>query len=139
MERTFVDSTVFLDLFTQSQRAERAREYLRQIQQGKRPAATSTFALLEVKYHLRRRLGHEKAEQAAYIIQTIPHLAVFELTQTIAAMAADIRFKYYDKKQKPVSFGDAIHIATAVHAACTRILTADSDFLGLDEIKAETY
>ncbi len=139
MEKTFVDSTVFLDLFTASHRAEKAQGYLRQIQHGKRPAVTSTFALLEIKYHLRRRLGHEKAEQAAYIIQTIPNLVVADLTQDVAAMAADVRFKYYDKKEKPLSFGDAIHIATAARTGCKIILTADRDFLGVDEIKAEIY
>ncbi len=138
MKKALLDSCVFLDFFTSKERQEKASAYLRAVSRGEMQAAVSSFTLLEVKYHVRRLLGRKKADEAIYHLLSLPNLEVISLSQEIAGIAADLRLKYY-YKNKVFSFGDAIQFATAISSFCSCIITADDDFRGLEEIRAEIY
>ena len=139
MERLYLDSYVFLDVIFGSPKKEKAGEYLSLVQKKGATGAVSAFCLLEVKYHVMKRLGHDKAEDACYLIQSMPNLEVVAVSAEIAERAADIRFRYYDKKNRPMSFGDAVHIATAIEARCSKIVSGENDFKSIEEIKSEIY
>ena len=110
-----------------------------QIEKGKAKGIVSTFCLLEVKYHVMKRLGHDKAEDACFFIRRMPNLEVVSISKNIAERAADIRFKYYDRKNRQMSFGDAVHIATGIESDCTLIVSGEEDFQDLKEVKSEIY
>ena len=58
------------------------------------------------------------------------------LVANVAAFAADLRYKYYERGSREFSFADAIHLATAtVYDECTVLYTGDPDFEGVDEIE----
>lgn len=48
-------------------------------------------------------------------------------------------FLNYDKKNRQMSFGDAVHIATGIESNCTLIVSGEEDFQDLNEIKSEIY
>ncbi|MBI5036111.1 PIN domain-containing protein [Candidatus Micrarchaeota archaeon] len=138
-ERVLVDSSVFLELLLEGERSGQAKKLLSGIKEGKRHGVVSAFSIAEVKYHVLRKLGHAEAAEAAYLVEAFPNVEVVDVTAAIAADAADLRYKYYDRKNRPVSFGDAVQIATALYAGCTAIISGDADFKGLEEIRAEIY
>ena len=139
MEKILLDSYVLLDVILNSDKAPLAKKYLADVEKGKVTGVVSTFGLLEVKYHVRKRLGHEKGEDACFLIRRMPNMEVISVSKNIAELAADIRNKYYDKKNRPMSFGDAVHIATAIESNCSRVVSGESDFKDIEEIKSEIY
>ena len=56
-----------------------------------------------------------------------------DFSQDFAALAVELRLKYYDRKKRAFSYADAIHLATALIAGCDQFYTGDSDFAGIDE------
>lgn len=139
MKKIFLDSYIFLEVFLNGSKQVRAEHILSKIKNGEFHCIISAFALLEIKYHILRKLGHENAERAAYILRTYPNIGIVDMDEPIAELAANIRFKYYDKNKRPMSFGDAVHIATAIHTECDMLISGEEDFRNLDEIKTEIY
>ncbi len=139
MKKTYLDSCVFLDAVLGSEKAENALAILRRVENGREKGAASTFCILEIRYHVMKKLGHEKAAEACYLVQTLSNLEVIPPSIEIMEKAADLRFKYYDKKKKQMSFVDAVHAATALVAGCDKIISGNKDFVGLEEIRCETY
>ena len=137
MEKYAIDSYVFLDLFLHSQQEETARKKFHKALQSK--AVISSIALLEVKYQVMRKLSHEKAEEATFTMRNMDNVEIINVSPEIAETAADIRAKYYKKNERELSYADAIHIATAITAGCTVIITGDRDFERIEELKAEIY
>lgn len=138
MENVFLDSSVFLDYFLGGPKKEKSRNFIYNIVYKKIKGIINSICILEVKYHIVREKGHDKAEDAIFFIKNIENLEIVYITDVIAERAADIRIKYYSK-DKPMSFADALHIATAIEKNCSKIITADSDFSGIAEMKAEIY
>lgn len=96
---------------------------------------TSTAALLEVKYHATKKFGPENAEKIMYLIENDNSTTILPLNIRIAKMAADLKLKYYDKKERPISFIDCINLATAISSGCRKLYTGDPDFDGISEIE----
>ncbi|HIH23208.1 TPA: type II toxin-antitoxin system VapC family toxin [Candidatus Micrarchaeota archaeon] len=139
MEKWLLDSHVFLDYFLKSEKEKIAKDRITAIATGKTNGIISTIALLEVKYRMLKKLNHDKAEEAMFLIKNMPNMEIINVDHTVAETAADMRFKYYKKNEKEMSYADAIHIATAVVNRCSLIITGDSDFEKIDEIKTEVY
>lgn len=95
----------------------------------------STATLLELKYHSIKKFGPENTEKIVYLVEN--DSTVLPLTSEIAKLAADLRLKYYDKKEKALSFIDCINLATAIVTGCDVFYTGDPDFRGIGEIKIE--
>jgi len=139
MEKFLVDSSVFLDVLFNTPRKEKAKSYLEEIEKGKSSGVASALCILEVKYHAMKKLGHERGADAAYLIETFRNLEVMPASAEICALAADLRYKYYDKADRPMSFADAVHIATGLACRCTKLLSSDGDFRHIDEIPSDVY
>ena len=139
MEKILLDSHVFLDYFLKSEKEKMAGEIITKIINGKLSGFVSTIAIAEVKYKMLKLLGHERAENSIFLIKNSPNLKIIDIDHNIAEMAADIRYKYYKKNERELSYADAIHISTALITGCDLIITGDSDFKNIQEIKTEIY
>lgn len=138
-KKILLDSHVFLDYFLRSENEKKAKELVSTVINGKAGGIVSAIALAEIKYKILKMLGHDKAENAMFLIKNAPNMIVVDVSDDIAESAADIRYKYYKKNEREMSYADAIQIATALVSECTLIVSGDPDFEGLDEIKIEVY
>ena len=136
--KVLFDSFVFLDLFLRQKGEETAEKYLNDAAEGKTSTVVSSLCILEVKYHLLRKASEEKALDAIEYIKSMPEIEIVEATTEICELAASIRNKYYSNERQ-LSFGDAVHIATAIKSGCKKIITGDADFKNLEEIATEVY
>lgn len=138
MGTILLDSSVFLDYFLKGPKLEKSRKIIYDLTHATLKGRVSSVCLMEVKYHMIKERGHDSAEEVMFFIKKINNLEIVFLTDKIAERAADIRIKYYSK-ERPLSFADAAHIATAIEMNCSKIITADSDFNGIKEIRTEIY
>jgi predicted nucleic acid-binding protein len=132
-QRFFADSWIFLEFFQDDDKASEAEAVLERI--GDAEAIVAATVLLEVRYHVRRRFGVEAADSVIAAIESFEQLDVLPVTRAVSVRAADLRAKYYDRNECPLSYADAIHLATAVLTDCERLYTGDPDFAGVDEIE----
>ncbi|NGM68791.1 type II toxin-antitoxin system VapC family toxin [Natronolimnobius sp. AArcel1] len=100
---------------------------------------TSTIALTEIDYIIRRELDQETADFVTSSIEDSAAIRVIPVSSDIALQASNIRSKYYSRRERELSYADAIHIATALQKDCSTIQTGDADFDGLDEIDAVVH
>ncbi len=139
MDKVLLDASVFLEHILAGKRAQKAKALLDEVESGKRSAVISALCVAEVKYTTLKKLGHEKGDKIGYLVASLKNTDVVNVTPKIAFLAAELRFKYYDRKQRKVSLADAVNIATALDTGCGKIFTGDKDLVGLDEIAAESY
>ena len=64
----------------------------------------------------------------------IENLHVVPVNSGVAIYAAIIWDKYNGKDGREFSYGDAIHLATAVLTGCEVLYSGDQDFGGIDEL-----
>jgi predicted nucleic acid-binding protein len=131
----FVDSWVFLEFFQDDERASAAEAVLERI--ASESAVVAPTVLLEVRYQIRRKYGGDEADRVTSAIRTLDGLEVVPITADVAVTAADVRDKYYQRRDRELSYADAIHVATALLTDCETLYTGDPDFHGLDELDTE--
>jgi predicted nucleic acid-binding protein len=129
----FLDSWIWMKFFSQEKGWKKAEEVLKELEQT--TGIISTAVLMEVRYRIRRRFGWEKADRITNIMESFERLDVIPLASEVASFAADLRDKYHGKNGRQFSFGDAIHLATAVMTGCEKLYSGDSDFAKVDEIE----
>jgi len=139
MEKILLDSHVFLDYLLHSEKEKHAEKLITDITNGKSNGVVSTITLAEVKYRMQKIAGHDKAETAMFLIKDLPNTEIISVNSNIAETAADVRFKYYKKKEREISYADSIQVATAMLTGCTLIVSGDLDFKGIEEVKTEVY
>lgn len=139
MQKILLDSSVFLEVMLKGTRERQAAAVLAAVSGGRAEGVVSALSIAEVKYHALRKLGHARASEAAYLVQNFPNSRVVDVTPGMASTAADLRFKYYDRRNRQMSFADAVLAATALQAGCSKIVSGDSDLKGLEEIAFEGY
>ncbi|AHG00702.1 hypothetical protein HALLA_05090 [Halostagnicola larsenii XH-48] len=100
---------------------------------------TSTIALTEIDYILRRDLDTETADYVTSSIEDDDSVRVVPVSSEIALHASNIRSKYYQRRERELSYADALHISTAIITECDVIHTGDSDFEALEEIETVVY
>ena len=134
-ERIYLDSWVWIEYFTTGQKSDKAEKIIEslEVKQG----IISTIVILEVQYRLATKLGADVAEEIIRAVQSFESLSILPVTKQVVKSAVEIRLKYYHRKTRPLSYGDAIHIATAILARCDRIYSGDSDFENISEIHTE--
>lgn len=111
---TLIDSSGWLEFFTDGPLAEKYAAYLSDLSQ----VLTPTVVLYEVYKKIRRERGEEDALVAAAHLKKTQ---VVELTDAIAMRAAELSLEYH------LAMADAMVYATAtLHGAL--LVTSDSDF-----------
>jgi predicted nucleic acid-binding protein len=127
----YIDSWVFLEFFSQSPKWVKCGKVIR----SREKKAVSTIVLMEIKYRGIKKFGIRKTREILHKIKSSESICIFDVTKEIAELAADLRIKYYDKENKPVSYADMINLATAIMTRCKILYSGDPDFTDIKEIK----
>jgi len=127
----FLDSWIFLEFFSQSKKWVECDKIIKSSEKK----AISSIVLMEIKYQGIKKFGAKKTKEILNEIKSSENIAIIDVTKEIAESAADLRLKYYDREDKPVSYADAINLATAIMTKCERFYSGDPDFRDMEEIK----
>lgn len=128
----FLDSWIWLEFFTSGSKAEKCFQLLSEIRDGKKRALMSAFSVAEIYYRL-AAIDERLAQEQIHLIEVFPNVEIIPVFVPIAKLGAQLRKKYYGK-EKQVSYGDMINLATAVLGGCSVLYSGDPDFEGIDEL-----
>ncbi|WP_254864211.1 type II toxin-antitoxin system VapC family toxin [Halovivax gelatinilyticus] len=130
----FLDSWVWLEYLFDGEASESAERVIqRAITEGGLIAPT---VVAEVRYRVRTVDGKESADDAVRALTTADEIRSMPIVDEIAARAADLRYRYYERGTCELSYADAIHVATAsAHGDCEALYTGDPDFASVDEVE----
>ncbi len=130
----FIDSWIWLEYLLKGKKAKNSEAIIEKLRLER--GIISTFVLTEVRYRITQKFGIHSSNHFLQIINSLPNLSVLPLTSTVAVYAADIRSKYYTKENQ-LSYGDSVHLATAILSACNTFYTGDPDFIAIKGINVE--
>ena len=133
----YLDSWVWLEYGLDGTLSDMAEETIHEAQDA--GGIVSTIALTEVDYILNREVGSEPADLVTSAIEDFEQIHVVPVTSEIALYASRLRTKYYQRRERELSYADAIHLATAVLTDCEILHTGDSDFEDLDELETVVH
>jgi predicted nucleic acid-binding protein len=132
----FLDSWVWLEYVFEGDKwrdAEAAIERANTADAGGIVAAT---VVAEVSYRIRRARDAETASEAIEAIRAMDHVEVLPVTDEIAEFGAELRDRYYQRRELELSYADAIHVAMAASVTeCEALYSGDPDFEAIDEIE----
>ena len=132
MKGTFyIDSNVFLYpvIYNDLKESKKAREILSQIEGKNIQAYTSTLTWDEVSYVVESTLGKTDSIEVGKKFLNFPFLRFIPVDDEIIRRSQPIREKY---NVKP---GDSIHLSCAMERNLSEIISDDTDFDGIKEIK----
>ncbi len=129
----YLDATVFLhaalDLGT---KGERARGLLKNIEAGTEKAATSILTFDEVAWNVRKERGFKSSMPAAKSFLEMPNLNFIDANIEVVLKAYNIMKEYR------LAPRDAIHAASAIIKGIGIIISEDSDFDDIKELKRKS-
>lgn len=126
----YLDSSVFIYAFLdQEERGEKCRTKLKNLQEGKESAVTSTLTFDEVFWKVKRGRGLAVALEVAETVLRLPHLTFIDVTSEIIWHALAL-IKEYQLDPR-----DAIHAACALSQGITIIISEDEDFEVITELE----
>lgn len=128
----YLDSWVWLEYALEGDLEPAARDAIDLARE--RGGALSTMGVAELDYVLTRETDRDTADELVSAIEDMDGFHVMSVSLEVARFASRIRSKYYERRTCELSYGDAIHIATASLLDCTELHTGDSDFDGVDEV-----
>lgn len=133
----YLDSWVWLEYVLGGPADEAAEDVLDDAHNG--GGVTSAISLAEIGYIVRRELDRETADHVTSSIEDTDSIRVVPVSGEIAYQASGIRTKYYSRRERELSYADAIHVTTALCMDCDVIHTGDSDFVDLDGIDTKLH
>ena len=136
--KVFFDASAFLKVLKKEKGYEKVTEWLTNVTNGKHDGYTDTIVVAEIVYaFLSQGLIDEAVEARAYM-EGIPNLTIIEEVPTsMSHRGAELKKKYFKRARKTFfSLYDGIHLALAEQSSDV-ILTSDSDFKGVTEVKFE--
>lgn len=132
----FLDSWVWLEYIFSGDKAAEAETIIQRANSSDTGGLIAPTVIAEVSYRVRVVEDEATAEETVRAIRDYDHIESVPLIDEIGDFAAELRFKYYDRRDRALSYADAIHLATAiVYDECDALYSGDSDFEGLDEIE----
>lgn len=110
-----------------------ATRVLRALEDGRLRGISTTILLGEIRYvYLREdKVGFEIARAA---IEAESHLRLQSVSASLAIQAAELRRKYYSKKNA-FSYNDGLYLATGLAEHADLLITTDPHLLNVTEIK----
>jgi len=115
-----VDSSGWIELFTEGSLASKYSKYLKNLAKIKTPTI--------VLYEVYKKIKRERTEEDALLaVSLINRTSVIPLTESIALLAADLSLKL------SLPMADAIVYATALEENC-ELVTSDTHFKGLERV-----
>ncbi|MBI4141971.1 type II toxin-antitoxin system VapC family toxin [Candidatus Woesearchaeota archaeon] len=128
----YLDANFFVfALLDQTKKGEKARDIQKNIVEGKIRAFTSVLALDEVMWVLIKNNKQHLLRKTIEDIYSLPNLAVREVPSLTALRALSF---IENSRLKP---RDALHVAVMEHLQVTTILSDDSDFDKVKQIKRQ--
>ncbi len=125
----YLDSNVFIYAAVNTQEpGEKARSLLQRIQQGDEKAETSALTFDEVFWAI-KKLDPEAALEACQALLNFPNLEIISADRDIALSALQIIKQYH------LAPRDAIHAATAIAAKAEAVISTDTHFDKIRELK----
>lgn len=131
----YLDSNVFiLAALSSNKKAEKAKEFIKNTILGELTAVTSSLTIDEVVWKIWKEAKDRELgiEEGLRILQ-FDNLRIIEIDGNI--MKASLKFMTQYKSLKP---RDAIHLAAALRAHASAIVSDDSDFDNIKEIKRKS-
>jgi predicted nucleic acid-binding protein len=136
--KVFFDTSAFLKVLKREEGYLRVVECLNKVRSGEYQGYTDTIAIGEMVYAFLSRGLDEEAAKARSYIEGLPNMKVVSnIPASISHRAAELKKRYYKRSEKTFfSLHDALHLAVA-EKHCELLLTSDSDFKDVTEIKIE--
>ena len=132
----FLDSWVWLEFVFSGESEDEAESLIERANTADEGGLITPTVIAEVSYRVRVVEDGETANKAVRAMREFQHIESMPLIDDIAAYAAELRFRYYERGDRELSYADAIHIATAVvHDDCDVLYSGDPDFADIDEIE----
>ena len=132
----FLDSWVWLEFVFAGEKADEAASVIERANTADEGGLIAPTVIAEVSYRIQTVEDESTATEAISAIRDYDHIDSMPLIDDIAAYAAELRFKYYSRAERELSYADAIHLAMAtVHDDCHTLYSGDPDFAELDEIE----
>lgn len=126
----YLDSNIFIhSLIGDDSRSNSCSEVTTNIIKKEINAGTSILTWDEFFYAIKKEIGKEKALEESKTFLSMPNLVFFNATSEIILKAQSLIEKYNLDPR------DAIHAATAIINKCDSIVSDDSDFDKIKEIK----
>ena len=127
----YLDSNVFLyPLLYKGKKATKAQNILNEMVLGKAPCITSSLTLDEIIWIIMKMHDRTKAIEIARDVLSLPNLKILDVTNEHILQSLDLMEKYQRLKPR-----DAIHIAVCINAGVFTIISDDTDFENIAEIK----
>lgn len=134
-----LDANIFLAvLIPEATRAAKqeiagAERVLKALEQGRLRAVSTAILLGEIRYvYLREEKSGFEIARAA--IEVEANLRVLAITVSLAIHAAELRRKYYSRKNV-FSYNDGLYLATGLDEHADLLITTDPHLLGVTELK----
>jgi|Deesub1362A_J573_1020465.scaffolds.fasta_scaffold00350_9 predicted nucleic acid-binding protein len=126
----YLDSNVFIiaALYTNTL-AEKARELIREVEEGKVKTATSALTYDEVYWSVRKIKDKGAALKAGDALLTLSNLSIIGVDRTVLFKAHGLLEEYLLHPR------DAIHVASALSRGIKTVISEDKDF---DKVKSIT-
>lgn len=132
----FLDSWVWLEFLFDGEQAPDAEQVIRRADSPTEGGLIAPTVITEVAYRVRAVENEATATEAIAAIRDFEHIESLPIVDEVAEYAAELRFKYYDRGDRDLSYADAIHLATAItHTDCQTLYSGDPDFEGITEIE----
>jgi len=129
----YLDSNVFIyPVIYQAEvqpKAKKAKEILRNVENGKLPACTSTLTWDEVVWVVSKTMGRNEAVNQGQKLLGFPNLQFVAADENVLAHAQRLMDKY------KISPRDSIHVASAIEKKTKSLISDDTDFDQVKEIK----
>ena len=132
----FLDSWIWLEFLFRGEQASEAESVIDQADSPDEGGLITPTVLAEVSYRLHTVENGTVAREAVDAIHDYDHIESYPVIDEVGEYAAELRFKYYDRDERPLSYADAIHVAAAsMHDDCHALYSGDPDFATVDEIE----
>lgn len=129
----YLDSNVFIYSFLYDERtvtkARKAKRILDKIAAGQVPGYTAALTWDEVVWSTLKTLGKKDSAEQGRKLLAFPNLTVLSVDETTLSRAQQVMEKYELKPR------DALHAAAAIESGQTEIISDDSSFDRIREIK----
>lgn len=131
----FLDSWVWLEFLLSGDRDAQAEEVIERADAADEGGLIAPTVVAEVSYRVHVVEGEELATEAIRAIHAFEYIESVPLVDELAAYAAKLRFEYYQRGDRDLSYADALHLAVAIaHDECHTLCSGDPDFEDIDEI-----
>jgi len=130
MIKKYLDTTAFTyAILYDDEKADRCKDLMKKVAKGFVLGFTSVITWDEVVYTVKKTLGKEIALEEGKKFLNFPNLRSIKLDKNILQRAQELIQEY------SLDPRDAIHVATAILNDIKEIISDDSDFDSVEEIK----